>query len=126
MKEFFKKYFDDWTVLKYGWLAIFIIHIAYLAVGVFWLKRALRMEGAVLLTLPELRVSYSLTAAHMITIAFSTILLIITVFIFEIFKMMRRLVADVEDLKEVVYEKQSGICAKDVFDEASDDELEEP
>ena len=102
MRDFFKKYLDDWTVLKYGWLAVFIIHIAYLAVGVFWLKRAMRMEHAELFTIPEVRISYALTASHMITIAFSTILLIMTVFIFEIFKMMRRLVRDVEDIREYV------------------------
>lgn len=102
VRNIFKKYLDDWTVLKYGWLAVFIIHIAYLAVGVFWLKRALRMEHAELFTIPEVRLSYAMTAAHMITIAFSTILLIMTVFIFEIFKMTRRLARDVEDIREFV------------------------
>jgi len=100
MRDFFRKYCDDWTVLKYGWLAVFIIHIAYLAVGVFWLKRALRLEHTELFTIPEVRITYALTAAHMVTIAFSTILLIITVFVFEIFKMHRRLAEDIEDIRQ--------------------------
>ena len=99
MRETLRRYWDDWTILKYGWLAVFIIHIAFLGIGVFWLKQAWRMEHPDLYTIPELRVSYALTAAYMITISFSIILLIITVFVFDLFRTVRRLSRDLEDMR---------------------------
>ena len=104
MRETLRRYIDDWTILKYGWLAVFIIHIAFLAMGVFWLKQALRMEHPSLYNIPQLRISHTLTALYLITIAFSIILLIITVFVFEIFRTTRRLAREIEEVRDLVSE----------------------
>jgi len=96
------KYIDDWTILKYGWLAVFIIHIAFLAMGIYWLKQAWRLEHPELYSIAELRYSYALTAQYMLAIAFSIILLIITVFVFEIFRSQRRITRELDDLRALV------------------------
>lgn len=120
MRERFRRFIDDWTVLRYGWLAVFLIHIAFLAMGVFWLKRAWRMEDASLYSVPEVRISHVITAGYMLTIAFSIILLIITVFLFEVFKMLRRVAADVEEIRTLVGEGYASGAEGD--EEAFDEE----
>jgi hypothetical protein len=89
MKSVFSKFSDDWTVLRYGWLAVFIIHIGYLIAGNQALKGALAVSSPLLNTPPEVRITFALTSAKMIIVGFSAVLLMITVFIYEIFKMVR-------------------------------------
>ena len=90
---------EDWTILKYGWIGVFLVHIVFLGAGLWFLKQAYYMEDMSLYTPEQLRISYFLTFGYMTTIAFSVIMLIQAVFVLEIFRATRRLSAEIEDLK---------------------------
>ena len=99
MKSFSGKFSDDWTVLRYGWLAVFIIHITYLILGNQWLKGALAVVDPTFQAPPQLRITYALTSARMIVVGFSSVILMITVFIYEIFKMVREMKMELSEIK---------------------------
>ncbi|MBI3890014.1 MAG: hypothetical protein HY303_00635 [Candidatus Wallbacteria bacterium] len=82
---------DDWTVMKYGWLGVFVLHVVFLLAGVHWLKSALNLWDTQLLEPGQIRLENFITAAYMLTIAFSIMLLIMAVFIFEIFRAQRKI-----------------------------------
>jgi magnesium-transporting ATPase (P-type) len=90
----------DWTVLKYGWLIVFLIHGSFLFIGLHFLRQAAYMENPALYTPEQLRISHLLTSTYMVTIAFSLILVILAVFVLEIFRTTQKLLMDVEELRE--------------------------
>lgn len=96
-----KQRIDDWLLMKYGWLAVFVLHIVFLLMGVHWLKSALNLWDSELLTTSQIRLEHFITAAYMLTIAFSIILLILAVFIFEIFRTQRKILRLVSELSAV-------------------------
>lgn len=82
---------EDWAVLKWGWLAIFLLHLAFLIVGIHFMKEALRLEDPTLLVPSERRIGLVIEALYSVTIAFSILLLILAVFVLEIFRAQRRI-----------------------------------
>jgi hypothetical protein len=95
-----REFAQDWTILKYGWVGVFLVHVVFLGVGLYFLKQAYYMEDVSLYTPAELRISYFLTSVYMATIAFSVVLLIVAVFVLEIFRSLRKLSAEVAELGE--------------------------
>ncbi len=111
--------------MKYGWLAVFVLHIVFLIMGVHWLKSALNLWHADLLAPSQIRLENFITATYMLTIAFSIILLILAVFVFEIFRAQRkilRILAEERGLEERVpaTEKTSSPAAAAREDAAGD------
>lgn len=86
-----KRPIEDWTVMKYGWLAVFSLHVVFLIGGIHWLKSALNLWDSELLSPGQIRIENFITAVYMLTIAFSIILLILAVFVFEIFRTQRKI-----------------------------------
>jgi len=105
MKSLSGKLSEDWTILRYGWLVVFIIHICYLIAGNQWLKSALALNGPLLESMPEVRITYALTSARMIIVGFSSVLLMITVFIYEIFKMVKAMKIEIGQLNQILVDK---------------------
>ena len=126
MKSVFSKFSDDWTVLRYGWLAVFIIHIGYLIAGNQALKSALAITDPLLKAPPEVRITLALTSAKMIIVGFSSVLLMITVFIYEIFKMVRSMKMEISVIHNTVQSMQIVTSAGSVDDNGSVDLSEEP
>jgi hypothetical protein len=95
---------EDWAVLKYGWLAVFLVHVIFLASGVFFIKQALDITDpsphamAKLIDVEQRRLEMVIQAVYMVTIAFSIILLILAVFVLEVFRNQRRLMTRLEEL----------------------------
>ncbi len=90
----------DWTILKYGWLIVFLIHGVFLYMGLIFLRQAYHMEGPTLYTPEQLRISLLLTSIYMVSIAFSLILVILAVFVLEIFRATQKLSEDLDALKD--------------------------
>jgi hypothetical protein len=88
-------YIEDWLVLKYGWLLVFVVHVAFLGIGVWQIKTALDLWAPDLISPEARRLDHVIHAVYMIAISFSILLLILAVFVLEIFrnqyKLMRRL-----------------------------------
>lgn len=82
---------EDWVVLKYGWLFIFLVHIVFLAAGVREIKSAIEMFDPQLLDPSERRLDHVMQALYMWTLAFSVILMILSVFVMEIFRSQRKI-----------------------------------
>lgn len=122
MKSVFSKFSDDWTVLRYGWLAVFILHIGYLIAGNQWLKSALAISDPLLNAPPEVRITYALTSAKMIIVGFSAVLLMITVFIYEIFKMVRAMKIEISQ----IHHSMELVAVSPVKEEPSVDLSDEP
>ena len=91
---------EDWSVLKYGWLAVFLLHVAFLSIGVYNIKAALEMFDPELIRVEQRRLDYVIQAIYMVTIAFSIILLILAVFVLEIFRNQRRLMHQMDQILE--------------------------
>lgn len=91
---------EDWSVLKYGWLAVFLLHVAFLGIGVYNFKAALEMFDPELIRVEQRRLDYVIQAIYMVTIAFSIILLILAVFVLEIFRNQRRLMHQMDEILE--------------------------
>ena len=91
---------EDWAILKYGWLAVFLLHVAFLGIGVYNIKAALEMFDPELIRVEQRRLDYVIQAVYMVTIAFSIILLILAVFVLEIFRNQRRLMHQLDELLE--------------------------
>ncbi len=91
MKLIPEKQLEDWTIFKYGWLAIFLIHIAFLAVGIHYLMTAYNMDHPDLLKAQALRGTYLIIAGYMMVIAFSVLLLVLAILIFEVFRSQRKI-----------------------------------
>lgn len=89
---------EDWSVLKYGWLAVFLLHVAFLGIGVYNIKAALEMFDPELIRVEQRRLDYVIQAIYMVTIAFSIILLILAVFVLEIFRNQRRLMHQMDQI----------------------------
>jgi hypothetical protein len=95
---------EDWSVLKYGWLAVFLVHVVFLASGVWFIKQALDITDpnpkaiAKLLDLDQRRFELVIQAGYMVTIAFSIILLILAVFVLELFRNQRRMMTRLEEV----------------------------
>ena len=104
---------EDWSVLKYGWLAVFLVHVAFLAMGVYYIKASLDMFDPELikstarrldLTIQSVyifeqrRMDLVIQATYMVTVAFSIIMLIIAVFVLEIFRNQRRLMHQLDEI----------------------------
>lgn len=104
---------EDWAILKYGWLAVFLVHIAFLAMGVYYIKASLDMFDPELthatqrrldLTIQSIymweqrRMDNVIQATYMVTIAFSIIMLILAVFVLEIFRNQRKLMHQMDEL----------------------------
>lgn len=113
-----KKHFEDWTVFKYGWLVIFVLHMAFLAVGVHYLMAAYNMDHPDLLKAQGLRGTYLIIAGYMMVIAFSVLLLVLAILIFEVFRTQRKILRKLDSM---------GIDADSLpeEDEGSDDETGE-
>ena len=89
---------EDWAVLKYGWLAVFLLHVAFLGMGVYNIKMALDMFDPDLIRVEQRRLDFVIQAVYMVTIAFSIILLILAVFVLEIFRNQRRLMHQMDQI----------------------------
>lgn len=95
---------EDWAVLKYGWLAVFLVHVIFLSSGVFFIKQALDITDpspqamSRLVDVEQRRLELVIQAVYMVTIAFSIILLILAVFVLEVFRNQRRLMARLEEI----------------------------
>lgn len=96
---------EDWAILKYGWLAVFLVHVVFLAFGVWHIKAALDMYDPRLIDVDQRRIELVIQAVYMVTIAFSIILLILAVFVLEIFRNQRRIMTRLE---EVIAERTGG------------------
>jgi hypothetical protein len=83
---------EDWSVLKYGWLAVFGAHLTFLFLGMQFIKDAMRLDHPSLLDPAERRITLVIEALYAITIAFSILLLILAVFVLEILRLQRRVV----------------------------------
>lgn len=94
-----EKGYLDWTVLRYGWVVVFLIHAAFLVIGLQFLRRAYLMHHDALYTIDQLRISHLLTGAYMLGVAFSLILVILAIFVLEIFRTTHRLAQDVAELR---------------------------
>lgn len=101
----------DWTVLKYGWLIVFMIHGIFLVIGLGFLRRAAYLsetgvfrakELANLYGPEQLRISNLLDSMYMFAIAFSLILVILAVFVLEIFRTTQKVLMDVEELRDLL------------------------
>jgi hypothetical protein len=95
----------DWTVLKYGWLLVFLIHGSFLFIGLHFLRQAAYMENPALYTPEQIRISYMLTSTYMVAIAFSLILVILAVFVLEIFRTTQKILFDLEELRGELLEE---------------------
>lgn len=82
---------QDWAVLKYGWLFILMVHIVFLAAGVREIKSAIEMFDPALLDPSERRLDHVMQALYMWTLAFSIILMVLSVFVMEIFRSQRKI-----------------------------------
>jgi len=122
MKSVFSKFSDDWTILRYGWLAVFIIHIGYLIAGNQALKSALAITDPLLKAPPEVRITLALTSAKMIIVGFSSVLLMITVFIYEIFKMVRSMKMEISGISHTLQSLQIVTSAGPDYDGSSADD----
>jgi hypothetical protein len=89
-------FIEDWALLKYGWLAVFLVHVAFLAIGVWQIRAALEMWDPKFLEVEQRRIDHVIQAVYMVTIAFSIILLILAVFVLEIFRTQHRLLHRLE------------------------------
>lgn len=116
----------DWTILKYGWLIVFLIHGVFLYIGLHWLRQAYHMEHASLYTPEQLRISHLLTSVYMVSIAFSLILVILAVFVLEIFRGVQRMSQDMQDIREALDlapPRSSGLDLFEPVDEPLDDTI---
>ncbi|MBI4860349.1 MAG: hypothetical protein HY815_08815 [Candidatus Riflebacteria bacterium] len=95
-----RKHFHDWAILKYGWLAVFLFHVAFLYFGVREIKIALDIFDKTLLSTDQRRIDHVIQAIYMVTLAFSIILLIIAVFVLEIFRAQRKILLEIQGLKD--------------------------
>ena len=86
--------------MKYGWLAVFLVHVVFLAFGVYHIKAALDMYDPRLIDVDQRRIELVIQAVYMVTIAFSIILLILAVFVLEIFRNQRRLMHQMDEILE--------------------------
>lgn len=68
-----------------------MLHVVFLLGGIQWLKEALNEWDASLITASQRVLEHFITAAYMLSIAFSIILLILAVFVLEIFRTQRRM-----------------------------------
>jgi len=82
---------EDWVILKYGWLFVFLVHIVFLGAGVREMRAAQELFSPELLDTAQLRLDHVFQAIYMWTIAFSILLLIVAVFILEIFRNQKRI-----------------------------------
>ena len=89
---------EDWAILKYGWLAVFLVHVIFLASGVYFIKQALDIYDPKLIEVDQRRLEMVIQAIYMVTVAFSIILLILAVFVLEVFRNQRRLMTRLEEL----------------------------
>ena len=92
----------DWTVLKYGWLVVFLIHGIFLMIGLRFLRSAAYYHDPSLYSPEQLRISHLLDSMYMFSIAFSLLLVILAVFVLEIFRTTQKIVADLEDVKDAL------------------------
>jgi hypothetical protein len=96
-----KSQLRDWAVLKYGWLIVVLVHVVFLGLGVQQIRSALDMFDPELLNISQLRLDHVIQATYMVTIAFSVILLILAVFILEIFRTQRAILNELQELRDV-------------------------
>lgn len=92
----------DWTVLKYGWLIVFVIHGIFLSIGLGFLRAASRAHHPTLYSPEQVRISNMLEAHYMFSIAFSLIVVVLAVFVLEIFRATQKLLIEVRELREAV------------------------
>lgn len=93
-----KKPFEDWTIFKYGWLIVFTLHMAFLAVGVHYMMAAYNMDHPDLLKAQGLRGTYLIIAGYMMVIAFSVLLLVLSILVFEVFRSQRKILRKLESM----------------------------
>lgn len=92
---------EDWAILKYGWLLVFLVHVVFLGFGVVEIKQALDMFDKKLLEIAELRIDHVIQGLYMLVIAFSVLLLIVAIFALEIFRTQRRILRELAALRSV-------------------------
>lgn len=120
----------DWTVLKYGWLLVFLLHGVFLWLGLSLLRSEAYKVGKDLGVMAELRITHLLHGAYLVAIAFSLILVVLAVFVLEIFRANQKILLDLEDLREdlqsmaPVWEGATSL-EEDPWNQPPDDEAEE-
>jgi len=88
-------------------MIVFLIHVVFLAFGMQQIKIALDMFEPELLAPSQLRLDHVIQAVYMVTIAFSILLLILAVFVLEIFRTQRRIINHLMELKEAQEKSES-------------------
>ncbi len=89
----------DWTVLKYGWLLVFAVHGIFLWIGMTFLRSAAYSHNTALYSPEQLRISQLLDSMYMFAIAFSLLLVILAVFVLEIFRATQKILMELQELK---------------------------
>lgn len=95
---------EDRDLLKYFWYFIFLLHITFLGMGIYWLNEGYKLLDAHNISKGELRLDTLFLAIHMESIAFSIILLIIAIYVYIIHRKQNLIL---KQLREISNHMQS-------------------
>ncbi len=73
---------EDSGILKYFWFFVFLLHIVFLGMGIYWLNEGYKLIDFAQFSKRELRIDNLFISMYMLSIAFSLILAIISIYVY--------------------------------------------
>jgi hypothetical protein len=97
--DLFSHHKEDRELLKYFWYFIFLLHITFLGMGIYWLNEGYKLLDAHNISKGELRLDTLFLAIHMESVAFSIILLVIAIYVYVIHRKQNMILKQMREIR---------------------------
>ncbi len=93
---------DERKILRYCWFCVFLLHIVFLTMGIYWLNEGYKMIDISSFSKGELQFDSLFLAMYLQSIAFSLILLMTAIYVYVIQSRQEALMRQIQEIRQML------------------------